>query len=295
MRRLNLLISLLICSPFLYGCDLETSQPATSQSTEVSIRDTELSPGPTPTWDNLSTEMHVTLTSGLRIDEYALQDSPDLEPLTFVPLQGSQQEILSQHEEERSPTYLNNSFFTDNHYLMSADFGDQELVAREVITSNENKPARLTIEVMLSDNVIYSIPAGDVSPLMPLQGLWTFDGHWVVEVATVSQTYDARHNENVFQALGHIIKDSEDLNQSNAYLETFGFQLLNGKPFYFFSRDGEIGFSYDTQETRLGYTSVPHYGCCSAAELNPRPAKNMVSFFAQKNGDWYYVEIGVFE
>jgi len=279
----------------LYGCDLETSHPATSQSTEVSKRETELLPGPTPTWDNLSTERHVTLTSGLRIDEYALQDSPDLEPLTFVPLQGSQQEILSQHEEERSLTFLNNSFFADGHYSMSVDFGGHGLVAREVITSNDNKPAHLTIEVMQGDNVIYSIPTGDVSPLVPLQGLWTLDGHWIVEVATVSQTYDERHNENVFQALGHIIKDSEDLNQSNAYLETFGFQLLNGKPFYFFSRDGEIGFSYDTQETRLGYTSVPHYGCCSAAELNPLPAKKMVSFFARKNGGWYYVEIGAFE
>ena len=295
MRRLYLLLSFIFCGFCMGGCDFETSHPASSQVAAVSISETELIPGPTPTWDNFSTERHVTLPSGLRIDEYALQDSPELEPLTFVPLRGSQQEILSQHEDERSLTYLNNSFFADGHYSMSVDFGGQELVAREVTTSNENKPAQLTIEVMRGDNVINSIPAGDFSPLMPLQGLWAFDGHWIVEVAIVSKTYDERHNENVFQSLGLIIKDGEDLNQHFAYHETFGFQLLNGKPFHFFNQDGEVGFLYNAQETHLGYRSVPHYGCCSAAELNPRPAKNMVSFFAQKNGDWYYVEIGVFE
>lgn len=295
MRRLYLLLSFMVCSACMGGSDFETSHPATSQSTEVSISDTELLPGPTPTWDNLSTERHLTLPSGLRIDEYVLQDSPELEPLTFVPLRGSQQEILSQHEEERSLTYLNNSFFADGKYSMSVDFGGQELVAREVITSNDNGLAQLTIEVMLGDIVIHSIPAGDVSPLIPLQGLWTFDGHWIVEVASVSQTHDEMDNENVFQTLGLIIKDSEDLNQNYAYHETFGFQLLNGKPFYFFSRGGEIGFSYNNKETRLGYELVPHYGCCSAAVLNPKPAENIVSFFTQKNGYWFYVEIGVFE
>ena len=92
-----------------------------------------------------------------------------------------------------------------------------------------------------------------------------------------------------------IIKDGQDLTQSYGYQESFGFQLLNQKPFYFFSRDGEIGFSYNDEETSLGNGSIYHYGCCSAAELNPKPAEDMVSFFAQKAGQWYYVELGIFE
>lgn len=240
-------------------------------------------------------ERHLTLPSGLRIDEYALQDLPKTEPLTFVPLKGSQQEILSQHEEERSLGYLNNSFFVDGHFSTSADFGDQKLVARELISVTKKMAAKITVEVMLDDTDIFSIPAGNVSPLNPLQGLWAYDGHWVVEIATVTEIYDDEDDEYMFSTIGHIILDGEDLNQRYAYQEMFGFQLLNGKPFNYFNQNGEIGFSYDDQEIRLGYEAVSHYGCCSAAALNPKPAKNMVSFFAQKNGGWYYVEIGVFK
>jgi len=267
----------------MVGCNVETTLPATIQSAKSSEIAAELIPGSTQTLDGIPAERHLTLSSGLRIDEYALQHLPEVEPVTFVPFKGSQQEIMSQHEEERTFSYPINSFFADAHFSMSAVFGDQNLIARGVITYADNLPAQITIVVVLDDTIIISIPGGDVSPLNPLQGFWADDGGWIVEVATVSQTYDKRHNENVFHALGHLIKDGEDLTQGNTYQETFGFQLLNGKPFNFFSRDGEIGFSYDDEEISLGYGSVPHYGCCSAAELNPKPAENMVSFFAQKS------------
>lgn len=279
----------------MVGCDVETKHPATIQSTKSSEMFAELIPESTQTLDGIPAERHLTLPSGLRIDEYALQDAPEVEPLTFVPFRGSQQEIMSQHEVERSFSYLNNSFLADRHFSMSADFADQELVARAVVTSNSNMPGQIAVEVMLDDTIIFNIPAGNVSPLPSLQGLWTYDGHWYVEIATVEETYDDVHNEVTFQALGHIIKDGDDLDQRNAYQEMFGFQLLNGKPFNYFNLNGEIGVEFDNQETFLGYESVPHYGCCSAGALNPKPAKNMVSFFAQKDGYWYYVEIGVFE
>ncbi len=70
---------------------------------------------------------------------------------------------------------------------------------------------------------------------------------------------------------------------------------MGGKPFYFFRRGGRIGFSYEGQEVLLGYDRVPHYECCSGAELNPVHAENMVAFFAQRDGKWYYVEIGASE
>jgi hypothetical protein len=69
---------------------------------------------------------------------------------------------------------------------------------------------------------------------------------------------------------------------------------MNDKPFYFFKKFGRLGISYDGREIPLGYAEIPRYGCCSAAALNPRSAENMVSFFAQRDGIWYYVEVGVF-
>ncbi len=69
---------------------------------------------------------------------------------------------------------------------------------------------------------------------------------------------------------------------------------MAGRPFYCFKKDGKIGLSYDGQVVEVGYDDIPHYGCCCAAELNPSPAKNMVAFFAKREGIWYYVEISVY-
>ena len=93
---------------------------------------------------------------------------------------------------------------------------------------------------------------------------------------------------------GQVIEDGQSLNERAGYDETFGFQLLQGEPFYFFKKGGTIGAVYAGQEIQLRYNEVPHYGCCSPAELNPISAENMLAFFAQRDGRWYYVEIGVF-
>jgi hypothetical protein len=94
---------------------------------------------------------------------------------------------------------------------------------------------------------------------------------------------------------GEIFLNGKSLSNSNGYDQAFGFQLMKGKPFYFLQQNGKIGISFDGEQNRLDYDQIPHYQCCSAAELNPRIAPNVVSFFAQRQGKWYYVEIGVFE
>jgi hypothetical protein len=139
-----------------------------------------------------------------------------------------------------------------------------------------------------------SFSAGDASPITSIQGLWTFSNHWILEIANVTQEISSQ-NEISLDVQGQIIQDGEFLNDRYSYEEVFNFQMMKGKPFYFFKRDGQIGISYDNQEVQLGYTQIPHYQCCSAAELNPKRAQNMVAFFAQRDGKWYYVEIGVYK
>lgn len=96
-------------------------------------------------------------------------------------------------------------------------------------------------------------------------------------------------------AVGHLVRNGVLLNESYGYDEAFGFQLLNGKPFYFYARNEQIGISFADEEIMLGFDKILHFGCCSAGMLNPNRAERMVSFFAQRNEAWYYVEIGVYE
>ena len=85
------------------------------------------------------------------------------------------------------------------------------------------------------------------------------------------------------------------MNALKGYDEAFGFQLLAGKPFYFYLRNGHVGYSYDGKEMELDYDEVPHYRCCGESVLNPVQARNMVAFFAVREKTWFYDELGAFD
>jgi hypothetical protein len=132
------------------------------------------------------------------------------------------------------------------------------------------------VSLTRAGELVFTVNTGEPSPMPDLIGLWTYGDHWVLEVR------------------GQVIQDGSSLNELLGYDETFGFQLMNGVPFYFYSKDGQIGTSYNGEEFDLGYSEVPHSACCSEAALNPGRSEQMVWFFAQREGIWYYVEIGAY-
>ena len=126
-------------------------------------------------------------------------------------------------------------------------------------------------------------------PIMPstfgsvtMESPWSFDGHWTIEETPGSMTEA--------DVVGRVVGDGQDLNQTCGYEESFGFALLDGRPFHFFKRDGKIDIAYDGQQVPAGYDAIPHYQCCSAAALNPSTSTNMVWFYAKRGEQWYYVE-----
>jgi hypothetical protein len=238
-----------------------------------------------------------SLPSELSVEEYPLKNAPNVEPLTFMPMQGTQEEILAKHQQERGNSFPNNSFFVNGQPGISVQLGNEKLVALESFTdtvTSQGTFQKVSVQVSRDGEIIYSIPAGDSSPINTLRGLWAYSNHWALEIAQVTQKISSQ-NEISLDSSGQIVQDGKLLNERNGYDEAFGFQLMNGKPFYFFKRDGQIGISYDNQEVPLGYAQIPHYQCCSGAELNPKIAQSMVAFFAQRDEKWYYVEIGVFK
>jgi hypothetical protein len=255
---------------------------------------TEIPPTPAPTESSYPPEIHETLPSGLTIDEYALVSAPQVEPLTYTAIRWTQEEMLTKHDPERLDTFHDNSYFDDMHFSMSATYADQKLVATEYYTGTDTGETFGVVYVYKSDELIDKIPIGNASPIDGLRGLWTYDQNWVVEIAYVINTYGPEPNQVTSSASGQIVKDGVLLNQQDHMDEMFGFQTMHGRPFYFYKQNGKINISYDDKPVILGYDVIPHYGCCSAGIVNPNLAKNMVSFFAQRNDTWYYVEVGVF-
>ena len=164
---LLLLILLMMACIFLSGCGSVTPQ-ATPVATIAKDQ-----------------ENHLTLPSGLRIDEYALKDHPQVDPLKFEPIQSSQTDLLAKHNQEKQNRFPDNSFFEGMTFSRSATLNGQKLVAREVISMSGPTGGiqKVSVDVLLNDKVIYTLPAGGVSPAGALRGLWTYQNHSVMEIA----------------------------------------------------------------------------------------------------------------
>lgn len=201
------------------------------------------------------------------------------ETLEFKPLEGTRDEILAKHATERqkqAPTFT-----------IPVSLGE------DVFNAVENYEGSLvTVDVTRNDQSVLAVEAGVISPINNFRGLWVVDEQWYMEVAHVEENPDDPNA--AFIIWGEIFLDGKSLNQQNGYDEAFNFQLLAGKPFFFYMKDGSAGYSYDGEEFELGYTEIPHYLCCSASAFNPLPAENMTAFYATKDNQNYYVELGMF-
>ncbi len=220
---------------------------------------------------------------GLELEEHPLAAAPIPESLSFQPLQGSQEEILARHADDRAASIPSEVDTVDGNPAMSSLGETGDLIARVVPPPGD--PLRQIVKLYRGDEEIFTADAGLPSPALPLQALWAYDGHWALELLYSDADTWA----------GQLYVDGQLVNALKGYDEAFGFQLLDGKPFYFYERDGSVGISYDGEEADLGYDEVIHYRCCAESTLNPVQAVNMIAFFAERDSAWYYVELGRFD
>jgi hypothetical protein len=227
--------------------------------------------------------------SGLSIEEHPLAKRPEIEPLVIYPLDAlTQTEVMFKHNSEWGETLPSNEYYSVGGGDVWVMQGNDKLEA--VNGSTEN--GHLAAQVTRNGQVIFSTPIVPPGVTSEFRVLTVYDNHWVLEIAQ-QKTVPANQEVDSFFA-GEIFVDGQSLNELYGYEESYGFQTIHGRPFYFFKRDGKIGVSYDGQEILLNYGGVPHYGCCSAGALNPRMAQNIIGFFAWRGERWYYTEIGVF-
>lgn len=224
----------------------------------------------------------------LTIEEYPLKSlecESDPEARCFVPVSGTFEEIIAHRQTERER--LADLMPWMNSNTVAATLNGKPLVASLSFVA-EGDHSNVTVQVVHGEEVIYTRSLGQAGPLNQLQGLWVSDGHWYLEVAEYLPGSEYPYVK------GLIVQDGESLNESMGYQDAFGFTLLRGKPFFFFMKSGLINAYLHGETVSMGYEDVAHYGCCSAARLNPIKAENMISFFARRDGNWNYVEAGIY-
>lgn len=130
-----------------------------------------------------------------------------------------------------------------------------------------------TVKVFMDGNQIKQVDFNQAAPLDGLYGLWTDENHWYLEVAD------------------QVLIDGVSQNDRQGYSASFGFMFIHQRPFHLFVKEGRAGIYYDGQELVLPGDSVPHYACCSKAELNPQQRAGGVVFYLQSGKQWYYAAI----
>lgn len=219
--------------------------------------------------------------TNLSVEEYAIISMDwEGETLTFEPVEGTREDILAKHQADRSKPAQT--------FTLPVELNDDTLNVIENYTDN-----LVSVDVYRNGLLEISIDAGVISPINNFRGIWLDEENWFLEVAHVEE--NPVDPNTAFIIWGEIFQDGESLNRKYGYDEAFNFQILSDKPFYFFSKDETLGFSYDGKETILAYSEIPHYQCCSASAFNPLPAENLVAFYASRGEQDYYVEIGEFE
>ncbi len=233
------------------------------------------------------------IPSGLNVASYPLKQPPEAESQLLYFADTVQGDPRLVHADERANQVDWSQWDcppgVGNGIDICAALGSDHLVAHE----EYNNAGLGNVTLTRNGKRIYTIPVGHGSPINGLRRLWVYDDHWALETAFITERQEG--NTTYSDAVGQITVDGVLLNVQKGYDEAFGFQTIHGKPFYFFKRDGQIDASYNGIEFPLGFDEIPHYGCCSAATLNPYVFQNMVTFFARKGETWYYGEIGVFD
>jgi hypothetical protein len=135
---------------------------------------------------------------------------------------------------------------------------------------------RSQVQVMQGQEQLYAFASLFMVDI-PAKGLWSWEGHWLLEVD------------------GFLIQDGENLNERLGYEEIFGWQLLDGKPFYYFRKGPRVGISYDGDRLPVYYEEIVHYRCCEPGAFNNAGSEDMAWFYGLRDGTWYYVEIGKHE
>ncbi|MBU1919666.1 hypothetical protein KKG66_02380 [bacterium] len=113
-----------------------------------------------------------------------------------------------------------------------------------------------------------------------------FDEGWTLEVKNYRRAEADGWSDEVDYA---VILNGIELNQSLELDACWGYRHLGNSPFFFFDRGGQVGWRFDAREIISDYASIVHDRCCKDVLMNPQFFYNAVSFFAERDGQWYQV------
>jgi hypothetical protein len=150
---------------------------------------------------------------------------------------------------------------------------------------------KLTFEIQLGGRPLYSFESVEDTFYREIHQLYAYKGHWILEYKQKDAT-----DKHITVFSGNVVLDGVNLNSQYNVQEMFSYGYINDKPLFLFRSSSKTGgISYAGRVLPLDYDDIQHYLCCDDSGFNPRYSKDMIGFFATRDGALYYVEAGVYE
>jgi hypothetical protein len=138
-----------------------------------------------------SPQTPLALPPELSIEEHALKSMPPIdESITFVPVEGTQDEISSKHQDERNKRFSDRPLPPEP----TISLGDNRFSAATTETNG-----KVSVQVSRNGVPIYTVQVGDSSTTSSVRGLWANDNHWILEVAHAARKFSLS-NDSTFAA-----------------------------------------------------------------------------------------------
>ena len=238
-------------------------------------------------WKELPQPPSISNSSGLTIEEDPIVSKPDdLDPVSAPQLLfGTWQEVRDRHASQKQPIYQIPFEIVNGKDVLSAMNGDSQYQA--VVTYANGNAAQAILEVKQGEAVVFRKEGLIFVTVEIPQALWVDGPHWTLEIAALTSMQSS--------VAGQVFRDGKLLNDQYGYQEMFNYRLLDGKPIYFYQKDGKVRLSYNGSDLPLVYDDVPHFACCGGAVLNPQSGPNWLTFWGRRGTKWYYVQIGRYE
>ena len=146
----------------------------------------------------------------------------------------------------------NEGFYSILGYVPSRVFLGDDLLHLAYDPDYRDDVGKIGLQVFKNNDLIFEYTVLPSSPATgPVRGLYTWQGHWLLETADV------------------FIRDGVVLNQQLGYSEMFTWHLLDNQPFYFYRQGAQIHLSYNEETLPVTFERVLHEpACCSGAMVN---------------------------
>ena len=96
--------------------------------------------------------------STLQLEEHQLTGAPELVPLGFEPLQGTQEEVHARHTIERA-LIVSNEAFPEYGNPAITSLGENTELKAIVVTATQGQPDQ-TVRLLRRDELVFEAPAG---------------------------------------------------------------------------------------------------------------------------------------